>query len=118
MSRKNPTIKDKLCAIDGTKARSFCHFEHKGMGGDPTNQRTDGFPACGTDHHGTSCHALYGQHHIRAWRDDIDGKVHYIPDEYATHLLRRRGVHCIPGKVNVAQYEDTDMDAIDARRLA
>ncbi len=114
MSR-NPSVAGQICAICGRPAVSFCHIDHKGMGGDPTGIRADGFASCGRDHSDpTTCHGALGQHLLTAERRN--GVLWYTPSEAYSKVLRRRGVSCRAGQWRPALHEGQDPDAIDARR--
>lgn len=114
--KPNPKVAGLPCAICGAPASSYSHVVHKGMGGDPQEDRTDGFPSCGVDHSDPkTCHGAMGQHLMAVWRD-TDGLLRFRPDAYYARVLRRRGVPCHEGGTHVARYEDKDMDAIDCPR--
>lgn len=96
---RNPSVRGKLCALCGKPSQSYCHIEHRGIGGDPQRKRTDGFPACGFDHSdATTCHGKVGQGLIDVWRD--------------AGILWWRNRH--DGYPMAARWQDTDADAVDA----
>ena len=112
---KNPSVAGKSCAICGRPAQSFAHIVHRGMGGDPNGERTDGYPACGVDHSDArTCHGAQGQSLLTVERHD-DGTLWYCPSERYAATLRRRGVRCKAGLLSVALYADFDPDAVDER---
>jgi len=83
------------------------------MGGDPSGERTDGYPACGTDHSdATTCHGAQGQHLMAVERRGTG--LWYCPSEAYAKRLRQRGVQSRGGQWRPALYEHTDPDTVDA----
>lgn len=103
MSRRNPSVKGLPCAVCGRGAESFSHEVHKGMGGDPTNKRTAGFPSCGVDHSNKqTCHGAYGHHMLRV--RFIDGGMEFLANDTYALILNARGIKARPGEWMPARF--------------